>query len=487
MSRLDTQVFASNSFIIGIADLRGDGRPDYAYHAHVLYADSIVQPRLPVSGGAITLQGIGFTPGLNVAVGSISVPTLVTSAGQMTVVARAQSDGTQNVTVTDLASGAFSIMTGVLTFGAAATDKIVLLQGANPPTPVGTQATNPMIVKVVSSDGITPVGGATVGWASTGGVGLSICGGSSTCSTFTDESGIASTWLTPGATGVASIVATVAPGVYSPPQSVSGTLFALSSSLDLGITPPLLWVAQGANVSVPITARVLDTGVPLSGVTMTFVVAVGTGSLSASSAVTNSSGYASVTLTLTNFTSNMQVTACVTGGSPCQAVKANPVAPALVNLQAVAGAGQVIAGQVFQPLTVRVTDSSMPPNAVLGASVLFQSSVLRPAGNPPGTGTGMPVLLGASQSSVVSDANGLASLVPSVGSFTGTLEVEIEASTGVAAALEDVMESYPLNSGESSAVVSGDPWRGAFGPPIIGWDRDWKRVSDLAALRPDDR
>ena len=65
MSRLDAQVFSSNSFIIGIADLRGDGRPDYHYHAHVLYGDSVSPPRVPVSGGAITLQGIGFAPGLS--------------------------------------------------------------------------------------------------------------------------------------------------------------------------------------------------------------------------------------------------------------------------------------------------------------------------------------------------------------------------------------------------------------------------------------
>jgi len=36
----------------------------------------------------------------------------------------------------------------------------------------------------------------------------------------------------------------------------------------------------------------------------------------------------------------------------------------------------------------------------------------------------MPVILSASQSSVTSDANGLASFVPTVGSFTGLLEVE---------------------------------------------------------------
>jgi hypothetical protein len=71
MSRLDAQVLNSNSFIIGISDLRGDGRPDYHYHAHVLYGDSASPPRVSVNGGAITLQGTGFAPGLAVTVGSI--------------------------------------------------------------------------------------------------------------------------------------------------------------------------------------------------------------------------------------------------------------------------------------------------------------------------------------------------------------------------------------------------------------------------------
>jgi hypothetical protein len=113
---------------------------------------------------------------------------------------------------------------------------------------------------------------------------------------------MASTWVTPGATGTATITATLAPGVYSPAQSVTGTLSATSSSSDIGVTTPYLWVAQGATVSVPITARVLSNGVPQNGSKVNFTVTQGSGSLSAASAVTNSAGYASVTLTLTNFT-----------------------------------------------------------------------------------------------------------------------------------------------------------------------------------------
>jgi hypothetical protein len=479
MSRLDAQIVNSNSFIVGVADLRGDGRPDYHYHAHVLYGDSVNPPRLPVTGGAVTLQGIGFAPGLSIAVGNTSVPMLANNAGQMLVTAPAQSDGPQTVTVTDPVSGAFSIMTDALTFGAASTDKILMLQGANPQTPVGVQATNQVIVQVVASDGVTPVAGATVGWTTTNGATLSVCGGVSTCSVTTDESGMASTGVTAGVAGVSSITATLAPGVYNPAQAVAATLSATSSPTAIGMTTPYLWVAQGATVSVPVTARVLSSGTPKSGATVNFNIAQGSGSLSAGSAVTNSSGYASVTLTLTNFTANVQLTACVSGGSPCATVYGNAVAVTQLNLQAVSGAGQVVTGKPFQALVVRVTDSSTPPNPVLAASVQFQSTVLRTAGdNPvltPGdpsvSQTGMLVILSENQSTVLSDSNGLASFVPSAGSFTGPLEVEVEVSAGTTAALQDAMETIPSSGTESSPPPTGSPRRGRdptfTGPPRL--------------------
>src|SRR5271169_2953260 len=136
ISRLDAQVLSSNSFIIGIADLRGDGRPDYHYHARVLYGDSVSPARVSVGGGAITLQGTGFAPGLTVTVGSVTVPLLATNASQMLAAIPAQSDGTQTITISDPVTGAFSIMTDALTMGAASTDTFVLLLGSNPPTPV---------------------------------------------------------------------------------------------------------------------------------------------------------------------------------------------------------------------------------------------------------------------------------------------------------------------------------------------------------------
>jgi hypothetical protein len=463
MSRLDAQVLVSNSFIIGISDLRGDGRPDYHYHAHVLYGDSVAPARVPVSGGAITLQGTGFAPGLTITVGSVGAPLLATNAGQMLATASAQSDGPQTITINDPVSGAFSTMTNAITFGAAATDQIALLPGVHPPTPVGTQATNPVMVRVLASDGITPVNGATVGWTTTNGATLSSCGGAPSCSAISDESGMATTWVTPSATGTSVITAALAPAVYNPPKSVSTVVSATSSVTDIGVTTPYLWIASGATLGVPVTARVVSLGSPKSGSTVNFAIMQGSASLSAPSAVTNSSGYASVTLNVTNFSSAVQVSACVApGNNPCQTIAGNPVAASMVNLQAVTGEGQVVTGFAFQPMTVRVTDFSAPPNGVLGETVLFQSTVMRPVDNgveqTPADPSATPAILSESETIVQSDVNGLAAFIPSVGAFTGPLEVDIQVSAGATAALQGQMEIFPSGTGGNTSAPTGSPW-----------------------------
>jgi IPT/TIG domain len=231
MTRLDAQVLSSGNLIVGIADVRGDGRPDYHYHAQVLYADTVSPARIGISGGAIKVQGTGFAPGFATTIGNVAASQLAVSAGQMILSAPASPDGQQNITITDPVSGASTTMTGVLTYGAAATDNIVLLYGLNPGTSVGTQATNPVSLRVMAADGVTPVSGATIGWSANNGLQLSACGGGASCSVTSDQNGDAVTWLTPGAPGLASLTATLAPGVYSPAKSVTTSLNATEGVL----------------------------------------------------------------------------------------------------------------------------------------------------------------------------------------------------------------------------------------------------------------
>ena len=358
-------------------------------------------------------------------------------------------------------------MTNAVTLGAAPDDNLLLLQGLNPPTPVGTEATNPMIVRAVAADGVTPVGGATIAWSSTNGAALSICGGTTSCSTITDDSGFSSTALTAAATGVANISATLAPGAYSSAKSVSGTLFATELASDIGVAPAFVSIAQGATLTLPLTARVMSNGAPQSGVQVNFNVVSGSGTLSSSSGTTDGNGYAVVNLSLTAFAAPMQVTACVAKtNSPCGTINANLVTPSQQNLQPVSGAGQVVPlTQAFQPVTVRVIDQSNPPNPVIGSGVTFQTTVLRPGGSSPPQGSSestpggfsMPVILAVSQSNVTSDANGLASITPSVGTFTGVLEVDVLATAGTNASLFDVLQALPVAASQSSIAVNQAP------------------------------
>jgi hypothetical protein len=453
MSRLDVQFGTSEAFRVAVADSRGDGRPDYFYQANLLYSDSLTPPRLSLAGGVTTLNGIGFSSGLQVNVGSNNGSTLSSSASQIQVSLPAGSqDGTATIQVTNPVTGAFSQMIGALTYGASATDLLLLLQGAEPSTPVGSQAANALRVRAVAADGVTPVNGATIAWSATNGVRFSACNGATSCSVLSDEAGESSSLVTPTATGQSTITIALAPASYSPPQQQQATLVGTSTTLDVAAVTPTRWIGQGATLAVPLTVEALKLGVPLPNVTINFVVTQGTASLSAASATTNGTGFATVTATLTNLTANVQVSACVApSNSPCTQPFVLYATPASFwTLQTVSGSPQVVlTGQTFQPLVMRVTDGSSAANPVMGVSVTFATTLARV------TGDGPPVLLGSSQAQVVSAQDGTASIVPSAGSV-GPCSVFITVSAGQSTAqlqMESLAAIVPVQPDIPAKVV----------------------------------
>ncbi|MGD0599025.1 MAG: Ig-like domain-containing protein, partial [Terriglobales bacterium] len=421
-------------------DFRGDGRPDYFYQASLLYSDTVTPARLSLAGGVTTLNGIGFSPGLQVSVAGNNGSTLSASASHIQVAVPAGTpDGTATIQVTDPVSGAFSQMIGALTYGASATDLLLLLQGAEPATPVGSQAANAIRVRVVAADGVTPVSGATIAWTTTNGLQFSACSGASSCSGLSDEAGESSSWVTPTATGPSTITIALAPASYSPPQSQQATVVGTSTALDLAAVTPTRWVGQGATIAVPLTVEALNLGVPMANVTVNFAITRGTASLSAGSGTTNSAGFATITANLTNLSANVQVSACVVpNNAPCQTFTLFAWPPSLWTLETVRGSSQVVlTGQAFQPLVMRVTDGSAAANPVMGVNVTFATALARVSpdqgGQPNGDsvvgGDGVPVLLGSSQVQVVSSQDGLASMVPSAGNV-GPCDVFITVSAG---------------------------------------------------------
>jgi hypothetical protein len=425
MSRLDAQFNASDTFRVGVADFRGDGRPDYFYRANLLYSDTVTPARLSLAGGDAKLNGLGFSPGLQVSVAGNNGNTPSSSASQIEVAMPAGlQDGIASILVMDPVSGAFSQMTGALTYGALGTDLLLLLQGTEPATPVGSAAANPIRVRAVAADRITPVNGATIAWTATNGLQFSVCNGASTCSVLSDAAGESSSWVTPTATGPSTITIALAPASYSPPQSQQATVVGTSSMLDLVAVNPTRWIGRGATIAVPLTVEALDRGVPKPNVPVNFAIMTGTASLSAGSATTNGSGFATITAQLTKQNADVQVSACVAPNNvPCQIFTLFSTPSSLWTLETVSGSSQAVpTGQAFQPLVMRVTDGSLAANPVLGVTVTFETTLARVSqsdggqqdGETLGGGSGLPVLLGSSQAQVVTDHEGLASIVPSV-------------------------------------------------------------------------
>ncbi len=403
LTRLDTQVFSGGNLLIGIGDVRGDGRPDYRYHARVLYGDKVSPSRVSVNGGPVTVSGSGFAPGLNASVGSGSASQFALSAGGMSACGACAYGWHSNH---------HDYRSGQRWFDHD--DGCSHLRGSRDRHDCHGE-------REQSFDSCGDTVGASGDRART-------------CRRWSDARerrnrcveryewtaafrvqrgfvvfrGDRSVWgrvdvANASAVGVATITAKLAPAAYSSPKSVSTTLTGTQSSSDIGLVSPFVWVSQGASANIPLTVRVLGNGVARGKVQVNFTLR-GSGTLSAANAVTNATGFGTVSLTVTQFAVLAQIVACVApDNNPCGTFYLNPVPLSQQRLLQVAGAGQVTTG-TLQPVTVQVIDSSTPPNVVVAAPVVFQTTVLRPGGMSIGPGDGesypgnpsMPVILSVS-------------------------------------------------------------------------------------------
>jgi hypothetical protein len=82
---------------LGIADQRGDGRPDYAYEGWVLYAGTVSPASLPQAGGRIVIEGMGFRKGDTVLVAGRAAKVVSIAANQIVAVAPAAGKGVKGV------------------------------------------------------------------------------------------------------------------------------------------------------------------------------------------------------------------------------------------------------------------------------------------------------------------------------------------------------------------------------------------------------
>ena len=452
---LNVEFLSAGNFKIGFADVRGDGRPDFRYRAHVLYAHSVLPDRANAQGGTpLTIRGIGFVPGTTATIGTATASIISLAPNVMVISAPSLPDGVKTIILQD-PSGATSTMEDALTYGAIPGDSIVLLQGGNPATPVGSEAVNPVRVRVVGVDGVTPVAGASVNFtANPIGLIFSACQ-SIACTVFTDEQGEASTRLLVTQAGSATITAALISGA-----SVNATVFGTSSALDITLIEPQRWVAQGASGTLLLTARLLSNGMALSGRTVTYQVVQGIATLSAAAALTGSNGSATVNLNIANLSSEIHVSACAApSGAPCGNFSIFAVPLPALNLLIVAGEHQVIdTNGSFGPVTLLVTDSSSPPNPVEMAATLLRSAISRwvpePSVNlsvldifnfprPPA-----PIVLESSEVTINSDAEGRISILAAPQASYGAVVVGYLATVGLSGFQQfELQRLWPAPSG----------------------------------------
>ncbi len=420
---------AAGSSQVGIADYRGDGRPDFIYHAHLLYADSVSPAHLPGSGGTIQISGIGFRPGMTVTVGNVAATVLSVNEDSIYAHAPTLSDGGKSVTLQEAASGLSSTMTGALSYGTSAGDLLISTSIPNPAVATGVAAPNPVRFKAVSSDGITPTPGATITLSvSPSNSILSSCGGS-VCALTADASGDVNSFVIANGVGANVVTASLTNG-----QQQSVTIVGTSSSM-LSVLTPKLRILAGTSITVPLAVKMTSAGAGLGGKTIAYNIVSGTGTLDHSSAITDSGGSASVNLTLSNFNTAVTINAC--NGSTCAQSLILPVAANALALTATSGGSQMVSvGQALQPIILRVTDLSNPPNPVIAPVTFFGEALSITQTNcAPDSANchfAMPQALGLFNATFTSDANGLVSYTPTIQQAWGPVTVEMIVSAGTA-------------------------------------------------------
>jgi hypothetical protein len=355
---------------IGIADLRGDGRPDYAYNGWVLYADTISPTRLPASGGAITIEGMGFRLADTVTVGGQAATVTSISPNQITAVvppAAAGVTGSVDVEVDDQpALYAAAVIPGGVSYDSGSGDALTLNTAPANTVPIGEPL--PFSVTALGSN-LAPAGGVTVIYTVTSGAATLGCG-LPVCSVVATGDGHATMNVIATSTTWSTVTAALTNGSSLQAQFVGGTpavLSALTRQLSLAAGATFTWTVQ---------ALVESNGVPVSGQTVAWQNPTpGITVQATATATTNSSGTATEMLSVGPLSEGQtaSINACLNGTSQCVAFTAFGARPEYAALEAISGTGQSLAASgTPNQIVLRLLD--MDGNPMAGGTVaLYQA------------------------------------------------------------------------------------------------------------------
>jgi hypothetical protein len=436
------QVSASADDIVrlGVADERGDGRPDYAYEGWVLYADTVSPPRLPASGGAIVIHGMGFRLANTVLVGG--QPAMVTSISpnEITAIAPPATSGVTgsvDVEVDDQPIYyASTVISGGISYDSASGDALTLMSASEPTGTVPIGAPEAFSVIALGANQI-PAGGVSVLYTVVSGTATLGCG-QKTCTVTTTGDGLATMNVTAVSSAWSIVTASLTNGSSLEVEFCGGTPPTLAS------LTPMLSLAAGASITWTVQALALNSGNPSSGQSVAWQT-TGSGVTFQSGAIlTNSSGIAAKSLTVGPLTEGQTVIAkaCVNGTNQCVTYTAYGARPEYATLTAVSGTSQSlsVSGTAAQ-ITLRVLD--MDGNPMAGATVAVYQALYAWAPTCPTHGRCAQAQLLSTQAATASSAlDGSVTFTPASlpGVATNLLGLAV---TGNSASLNITIEQHP--------------------------------------------
>ena len=236
----------------------------------------------------------------------------------------------------------------------------------------------------------------------------------------------------------------------------------------------------GSTLPQPLVIRVEDQGgQPIAGVTVTWQVTAGGGSVNPSQSVTDASGEASTSWRLGSSLGVNTVSASL-GGSGGVVFSATATTAPPSNLVAAGGNAQTgtVGAELPQPVVVRATDA---------------------VGNPkPGVVVTFSVTSGSlSATSAVTDADGLASVLWTLGAASGTQNLSASVSglaplTLTATALPGAPGAIVILSGNNQSGSPGSPLPDSlrvrvtdqFGNPVSGFTVSWAPLAGSGTVSP---
>lgn len=366
LATLPVLTVADSEVVAGLADLRGDGRPDYAYRGRVLYADSVSPARLPASGGTIVIQGMGFRPSVQVSVAGKAAQVSSVTANTIVAVAPPSAGVTGDVVLQVEDSQTLGIAAIAAGFGydALGNDTISIVTAPSGPMPIGVPQL--FTVRALDVASQNPAAGVTVTWSLTEGMANLGCG-QNACSATTAGDGTATLLVTPGTAALAQITASLTNG-----SSVIAEFTGATPPAMVALTPAL-YLAMGATAQWPIQAMVVSpSGTAVSGQSVAWSSGVDGVSLSSGQTVSGNGGIAQNQLTAGPFDTSVAATAtaCLPNSTSCAAFTVIPVHPETAVLAAWSGTVQYIPRSAsFAPLTLLVSDAFGHP--LVGAGVTF--------------------------------------------------------------------------------------------------------------------